>query len=765
MSEIILDGAGNSKLKEALRLAKVTVFVIAVGADKKPLHKGWPQKATIDEKQIRSWFDVKEVPNIGVITGYKSGVLCLDVDGPEGLASLEALERKHGPLSRDCMAKTPSGGLHLFFKMIIGHDIRNSAGKLGPGLDIRANGGYVVVAPSEAINRDGELGRYEWLTEITLTNGELPMVTDWLMQWLIKNSSAPKKSVSAPANSPGPAYGRKALEEECGRIASASWGTRNDTLNKSAFAIFQLVSGGVLPAEEAATRLYEAAWFSGLDDKEIRATINSARTKAVLSPRALPESAYSTIQARTQPWLTVCISPPAPLDVFPPKIQKLLKEAAVAFKQLPLEVPIVAFLCMLTACLGQSRVLQVKDNWEEAGNLYVALVAVSGLGKSPCFKAFLDAVWKEEVKNKERWDEEMASYNAIMEERRQRKDRQNLPDPPPKPVRTQYIIEDATTEAIGAILAENLMGLLWYSDELASIFLNLDRYSSSKGGTKARLLSTYDRSPWKTSRRDHEKDQVIASAVLSIVGTVQPKILKELFSQTDALSGFLPRFIFILAKRDSPGLLTDDIFTGQEILEKICAHLLAWRKNQTAPRKVKITSEAYSLYESWHNQIMREAWRESEIDNAIAAKLVTQVLRLALLLHSLNAALDENDGLHDLEVETMRGAISLGWWIREHQRRIWQALDIQSESVQTPLEESIIRAVLKSENDLAANDWKMLNEDFNNLMTAESGQEIDPGQLGREAVRLGIAQCLIGKKRGKLFTPELIESFKRKMYL
>lgn len=129
-----------------------------------------------------------------------------------------------------------------------------------------------------------------------------------------------------------------------------------------------------------------------------------------MSPRALPEGSYSKIQPSRRSWQTVSPSPPAPLGVFSPKIQKMLKEAAVAFKQLPIEVPIVAMLGMLTTCLGQSRVLQVKDNWEEAGNLYLALVAISGLGKSPCFKAFLNPVWKEEVKNKEKCRPYMECY-------------------------------------------------------------------------------------------------------------------------------------------------------------------------------------------------------------------------------------------------------------------------------------------------------------------------------------------------------------------
>lgn len=161
-------------------------------------------------------------------------------------------------------------------------------------------------------------------------------------------------------------------------------------------------------------------------------------------------------------------------------------------------------------------------------------------------------------------------------------------------------MEDVTLEAIGAILAQNPRGMLWYSDELSSIILNLDRYSNAKGGTKAKLLSLYDGALWKTSRRDNEKDQVIASATLAIVGTVQPRILMEIFNQSDATSGFLPRFIFILAKRRQPAYLEDIVFTGRALLEKITDTLLSWEMINTGeeiiPRKIQLSKPAYERF-------------------------------------------------------------------------------------------------------------------------------------------------------------------------
>lgn len=752
-------------LAAALAYGQAGFPVLPTGRDKRPLVKNWPQVASVEDKQIAAWFDKSQPPNIGLVTGQRSGFFCLDVDAPAGLVSLDELEKRHGALPRQVAALTPSGGLHLYFHMPPDFDPRNSTGKLGTGLDIRAGGGYVLAPPSEAVGHHGRLGKYEWAGAGGILASPPPKAPAWLLDLLRRAPSPSMPVFNAPTKG---AYGTKALAEECRLVTEAAPGTRNDTLNRASFVLFQLAAGGALEGPEVETALTQAALANGLSLQEIQTTLQSARIKAMAHPRSALETAR--VAPRQQRMRTSFIPqplPPPPLEVFPPKIQKLLIEAAVAFKRLPLEVPIVALLALLSASLGQSRVLRIKDNWEEAGNLYLALVAGSGLGKSPCFKEFLKPLWKAEARDKASWEAAMDGYNALLEEHN--KNKEVLTPLPSKPIRAQYLIEDATTEAIGGILAENPRGLLWYGDELSSIILNLDRYSTSKGGTKARLLSTYDRSPWKTSRRDKEKDQVILSAALSIVGTVQPRVLKEIFGQGDALSGFLPRFIFILARRGEPPLLTDEIFTGQEILEKISGHLLAWQMEkddeQYRPRQIKMSPAAYALYEEWHNQTVSAAWRESETDNAIAAKLVTQVLRLALLLHSLKAALEESDGLSELNEESMSAAIALGRWIQAHQRQVWLALDIEDESRATPLEVAIIQATIELEGFLEEHDWRVANDDFNRLVMEKAGQAIDPAQIGKASARLGLKPILIGKQRGKEISRELLKEFKLGFYL
>ncbi len=105
---------------------------------------------------------------VGIVTGRLSGVLVLDVDGPEGQAEL----KKHGHPPTP-MARTPSGGLHLYFRHPERH-VRTGI-RVGPGLDVKAAGGFVVAPPSMGPN-----GRpYEWI--ISPEDAEPADPPEWLM--------------------------------------------------------------------------------------------------------------------------------------------------------------------------------------------------------------------------------------------------------------------------------------------------------------------------------------------------------------------------------------------------------------------------------------------------------------------------------------------------------------------------------------------------------------------------------------------------------
>jgi hypothetical protein len=142
-----------SVLDAALGYARRGIRVIPITPRSKiPLIDAWPTQATSDETTIRAWWQRWPDAGIGIATG-KAGrrqFFVLDIDdknGKNGSDTLAELETQHGKLPDTVTVLTGSGGRHLYFTTTV--EIRNDAGKrLGEGLDIRGEGGYVVAPPS-----------------------------------------------------------------------------------------------------------------------------------------------------------------------------------------------------------------------------------------------------------------------------------------------------------------------------------------------------------------------------------------------------------------------------------------------------------------------------------------------------------------------------------------------------------------------------------------------------------------------------------------
>ena len=108
------------------------------------------------EADLEAWFHRWPESNLGVVTGTISGLVVLDIDPRNGGDDeLSALEHRHGALPPTPEVRTGGGGVHLYFSSPE-HPIATTI--LGPGIDLKADGGLVVVPPS--VHASGH--RYEW---------------------------------------------------------------------------------------------------------------------------------------------------------------------------------------------------------------------------------------------------------------------------------------------------------------------------------------------------------------------------------------------------------------------------------------------------------------------------------------------------------------------------------------------------------------------------------------------------------------------------
>jgi hypothetical protein len=139
---------------------------------KEPATRHGCKDATTDPAIIEQWWRGNPDCNIAVATGTLSKVFCVDIDGIDAESELRKLEAQYGALPPTVESIT-ARGRHLFFKMPP-QPLRNSTGKVATGIDVRADGGYVIVPPSKhPSGRD-----YYWSVDTSNTFAPAP---DWLL--------------------------------------------------------------------------------------------------------------------------------------------------------------------------------------------------------------------------------------------------------------------------------------------------------------------------------------------------------------------------------------------------------------------------------------------------------------------------------------------------------------------------------------------------------------------------------------------------------
>lgn len=291
-------------------------------AAKSPLVKGGLKAASCDAGQIRTWWARWPDALIGLPLGGATGVFALDFDPREEVDpdTGELTEFTLAQLKADTEAligcelpstvgqRTPSGGVHIFFRQPAeGPPIRNR-GCLPLHVDVRGEGGYVIVAPSIVLaSHKGKTGPYRWL------RADLDHVPADAPQALIDVLRAPKGSRVLDGKVVPPERGRAgvkrdlttadaselvedavrkyalaALEAEIRALAAARQGNRNNQINASAFALGQLVGAGALSASVARASLQDvvAAWPDAAKSEK---TIESGLAAGIAQPRDLSE--------------------------------------------------------------------------------------------------------------------------------------------------------------------------------------------------------------------------------------------------------------------------------------------------------------------------------------------------------------------------------------------------------------------------------------------------------------------------------------------
>lgn len=360
---------------------------------------------------------------------------------------------------------------------------------------------------------------------------------------------APKPASHAGGENRANAYGRGALDDACAKVASASDGTRNDTLNAQALGIARLVAGGAIGEREAWERLSGAASACGLDAREAEATLRSAFRAGKEQPRTAPESSRTAADVPPEAWPApiplpdgLLSVPSFPDDLLPERLRPWVTDIAERVQCAPEFVAVPAMVA-LGSLIGRRVGIrpQARTDWTETPNLWGCIVGRPGVLKSPAMSAALAPIErlaaKARAEHAERATQDAAEAEArelraalSKAEAKKRMTRDRFADvsdllrpqdaiatPPAR----RYSTNDTSYQALAELLIQNPNGLLVVRDELVSLLAALDAEENAEA--RGFYLTGWNGSQGYTvDRIGRGLGRHVDAVTLSLIGGTQP---------------------------------------------------------------------------------------------------------------------------------------------------------------------------------------------------------------------------------------------------
>lgn len=347
-----------------------------------------------------------------------------------------------------------------------------------------------------------------------------------------------------------------------------------------------------------------------------------------------------------------------PVEVFPENVRNYINEVAESVS-CSRDFVSLGVLATLSAAIGDTRRISIKESWSQSAALYCAIVGYPGTKKSPALKFATKPLRKRAAKMHEDYQQLKASY----EEQLAHSDKD---DPPQPPLEYQNYIDDVTIEKVADILETNRRGVCLLKDELSSWLSSMDQYKGGKGGERSKWLSIFDNEAFRVDRKTSES-QYVPSPYVTIIGSIQPERI-ALFEE-EMGDGLIDRFLTVFP------MPVQEAWTDQEVTkeseekyEAIVNDLykldFGFYEKREIPHNVSITPEAKKILVETYNQLVTEKSTPGfprRLAN-VWQKLETNWLRIALILAMVRiseARLQGHTVMENVTAEDMKNSVKL----------------------------------------------------------------------------------------------------------
>ncbi len=675
------------------------------------------------EKNWQSWCATWPEMNIGILTGSDTGVFAVDIDPRhDGDKSLAQLFSEYGSFPATLSASTGGGGTHYLFSVPPGVAVRNSASNLGAGIDIRGNGGLIVVEPSATS------GRYKWQSQTLPTRDQIAPPPDWLLQLI----TAPKAQTAPAADLSLNAVATSFLGFQMPPDGSVAEGGRNNFLTRAAgWLQTQGVKGGAL--SEMLYMVNTTKCVPPLERDEVeKIALSIARyDKTVPTTPASPCGWPETEE------LNATLPPVPPFDprLLPPVFRAWVSDVAERM-QCPVEFLAVGAMVAAGSVLGNRIGVQPKrldTGWVEVPNLWGAVVGRPGVMKSPALDQVLAPLKALQASALNAFSITRAQYEIekMMFESNKKQIEANIkkgavvhahqfPVAPEEPQPQRYLVNDATYQKLGDMLSGNPHGLLAFQDELSGLLMRLD--ADGQESSRAFYLQAWVGKQPYTFDRIGRGTVSIPRLCFSMLGGLQPSKLREYLSSAvyggkgdDGLAQRLQLLVFpdIPANWTRVDRIpdTDAVFAADAVFERLAkidplAIGACCSYDGDIPR-LGFDDQAQKHFNRWWGDLetdLRTSDRHPALESHIS-KYRKLVPAMALLDHLIVG------GQGDITAVSLARAILWQRFLLEHAKRCYAAVTLATMDSAKSLTDRIRKGALKdgfTVREVYRHNWSML---------------------------------------------------------
>lgn len=351
--------------------------------------------------------------------------------------------------------------------------------------------------------------------------------------------------------------------------------------------------------------------------------------------------------------------PEFPINIFPPAIRAFIEEQAAAIP-VPPEAVALPVLSALAAAIGTKRTISPKEGWEEYPCLYMAIVAESGVGKSPAIKAAFKPVFDRQWAEENRYRQEKTLWQAAN-------------DGTPPPVQTHSFTTNATVEAIAGMLSTSPNGLVFYQDELTAWLNSMNQYR--QGADREFWLTQWSHTPQKVDRKGSQESLLLEHPLVNVIGGLTPGHFRDFagHSETEAGDGFYQRILFAYipdsGRVSRQGVRAETKKRYLELVNSLWDLPKLAAADGHATTTVEFDPQALEDWWIWNESIAAQRGTLPAPLKAKWAKMAGMSLRLTLILHEARHAGQRPMGaVNPIDIETVNGALQLTEYFMDEDR-------------------------------------------------------------------------------------------------